>query len=315
LSAGTMVVKSAGNFGATQGTASCGVTYPAQRPHLLTVGGVRQASGGYDALPFYTDGSAGGGTGRTADGRSVTIAAVNVAAPAEGTDLPVSLPEITEAQLFAGPAIGGTSDAAALTSGLSAFTSQNFGVLGWTRGGGAELMVNIMAMADRFDGVAGADFTTGPSVGTGHGRVKTFVPSSAVLSGHWGWGWRSFRASQGVHRWSVWNAGPESSSLTQWKWSMLVLPEDPSVDPLSEMPTYLAMVVDTCPPSGGGFFGFNIVAFDDDNDYQVSFHLEEDDICPPGQPCRCLEMQLWNASTTDVRVVSADYFHSETALH
>lgn len=302
---GTIFVKSAGNDGNDPG---CTLTYPAQRPEVLSVAALQNGSI-YDNLGRTSFSSRGPVIARRSSGHRVRAASVGVAAPGRPVFAPVGPPtwvyQNTTPIDF--DLTSGTSPAAALTTGVAGFAAFNYEAMGWTRGAGPELLVNLFTTSDRFASDLGADLGGGISPETGFGRVKTFVPETSNLTGgSWAWGWRRFRADVGVHRWPVWTPGPEHPSNSQWKWSVATFPEDlDSIDGWM-----IAIAADRGPPDGSGF---EIVAVDARVDYRLSIHLTGDQICPPTH-CRCLEMNLLVLSGNPM-VYSADYIHSGASLH
>jgi hypothetical protein len=307
--AGVVIVKSAGNDGNGSFMDGCSLTYPAQRPEVLTVGGLDtlRESTSYTSLNLYGPTSSGpipvqysGYNGTD------TIAGVALVAPAvrqfEATDAPRSynLTYLTE----------GTSFATAVVSGATVLLRDFFNRGFAPNTEARAVLTNMLLMGDTWDRFVGKR-RTGVSQRSGFGRLRMHYPSNLDLMAPWGWGWRAFNAGVGTHTWTVWDAGPESPSTRQWKWATAYFPDD-----LNNIRfDYIIEAWDACPPGGTP----ELVARDDSFDLRKRIHLQQNEICVPGRPqCRCLEMrlQVLMAPSGGGAFYSADYFHGgDPALH
>lgn len=292
--AGVVVVKSAGNLG--QSDPNCGLTYPAWRPEVISVGGLfTQGTTGTLASVPLADSSSRGGVG-------VRYAGMGTDDTASG--IGVVAPQNVECFLDATAASGwncistrsGTSFAAPAVAGLATMFAHSLSAAG-SIANARDVIANVLLMGD-----------LGPTFGLTHthgfGRVRAFAPNSTVLAAPWGWGTHRLTGGVGTTVFTVWDAGPESPSVREWRWVAASFEND-----LRNLQTdYIIRVVDACPPGGGRV----TVMSDQSFDPRKRIELSQASICPPGRPtCRCLEMEVvvFQAPASGVRIHMADYFH------
>jgi hypothetical protein len=156
------------------------------------------------------------------------------------------------------------------------------------------LMVNMLLNGDAWNG-ASADSTAAASYVSGYGRLHAHWPSDYNLSGPWGWGTQVFHMNQGdTITWPVWDAGPESSDITQWKWAFTWFDQN-----LGSTANVDIRVIDTC-------HGNANVRITNSWDLRKRIVLRQPDIAG-----KCLAMRAYatNVPSGGIDVFSADYFH------
>jgi hypothetical protein len=292
--AGVLVVKSAGNFG--QSDPDCSLTYPAWRPEVVAVGGLQTngAFGTLSSVPRLATSSRGGVSIHYAGIGDLNASGLALMAPANwecypepGGASPYNCVVSRSGTSFAAPVVSGTAS-------LFAHSLSTSGAIANAR----HLLVNMLLMGD------GGASTSGISDVDGFGRMRAFAPKSSILTAPWGWGTHSIGGGVRTVTYTVWDAGPESPNVSEWRWAAASFEDD-----LQNLETdYVLYAYDACPPGGGR----QLVKADVSFDPRKRIQLDHDEICPPGQPtCRCLEMdvQILSAPTGGVNIHMADYFH------
>lgn len=292
--AGILVVKAAGNLGNRD--PDCSITYPAWRPEVISVGGLDTHD------PFSNLASVSVDSSSSRGGVAIRYAAMTTDTMMSGVGL--AAPDAVECFPDVGGGFGwscgfsasGTSFAAPVVSGLAtlfAHSLSNGGSIANAR----DLLVNVLLMGDR-----GA--SSGLTTTEGFGRARAFAPTPAVLTAPWGWGTHRIHGGVGTTTVTVWDAGPESPYVREWRWATASFENN-----LRSLQTdYVIRVVDACPPGGGR----HLVASDYSFDPRKRIELSHAQICPPGRAnCRCLEMEVevLQAPPSGVTIHMADYFH------
>ena len=298
---GALVVASAGNDGYT---GACTVEYPALLPHVLAVGGTQSN----DNVAYDDQGlmdrwvgnnhlwTATGPVGITlAGGGARNTAGVDIIAPG------IYRRSFTTADNYNAGTWTGTSMAAPIMAGVAGNMRDMFDSIGWGSGGSdaSSLMVNLLLLGDNWDWNTDDDLRTGISDTTGFGRAKVHFPTSASLTGPWGWGWRAEHLDEGETKsWTVGGAGAESYAVEEFKWAVTWFDED-----LENASDVVIRLYNTCAPGGTTQW----VASDASFNLRKSIHLLGDEIGG-----RCLEMRATAYDTPPGGVViwSADYWHS-----
>ena len=302
LDAGVLTVAAAGNGGHS---GSCNVGFPAFRTETLGVGALETGVGlettPYSSINIAGFSALGGLAVRLHTGGLVTTPGIDLVAPgvlhfvSEEPYWVAPQPNYIEPPAYPLP---GTSIAAPVVTGAVAGLLDAFHDIGWTTTNKKALLVNMLLMTDHWDAITNSYRTVALSNLSGAGRLRMHYPSSDDLVAPWGWGWRSFTINQGeTVAWTVGDSGPESASITQWKWAALWI--EPNLDSVADIDF---KVVDTCPVGGGEV----VVASDTSRSLRARF-----DLFQPQISGRCLEMRAYGYSVpTGGRVVySADYFH------
>lgn len=291
--AGVVVVKSAGNFGETD--PDCGITYPAWRPEVIAVGSLRTLGGSGTLATVPVDAtSSRGGVGIRYAGAGFDRTAAGLALVAPGFW-----------ECFATGASGysclttasGTSFAAPAVSGAVALFAHVLSPSG-NIANARDVLVNALLMGDRGN-------TVGLSTTEGLGRMRVFAPTSSVLTAPWGWGTHRVTAAAGtLTTFTVWDAGPESPGVREWRWAAASFEND-----LRNLQTdYTLSVADACDPVHGRVIVKSDLSFDP----RKRIELSQSEVCPAGRPtCRCLEMEvrIFAAPPGGARIHMADYFH------
>ena len=293
LDAGVLPVASAGNF-ANPG--QCSMSYPAFRPEVVAVGGVDSNQGTAWNHSAWTDWTSHGPFPIILrSGYSTSTAGIEIAAPVCRDLL------FTSADGYG--AVCGTSISAPIVSGSAGILRSALNSVGWSGNNARALFVNLMLSSDGSDGTANGVLASTLSSKVGNGRLRLHRPYDLV--GPWGWGWRSFVIHQGeTVSWPVGTTGPESSSVTQWKWAFQWFEND-----MTSSSNIVIYVVDTCPPGGGSTW----IAGDYSYGLRKKVRLSQSQISN-----RCLEMRAVaiSAPPEGKEVWSADYFHSgDPTLH
>ncbi|MDX9722305.1 MAG: S8 family serine peptidase [Myxococcota bacterium] len=302
---GVLVVVVAGNTGeyTGYGVENCKLRYPCQRPETLCVGGLDPEEDP-DSVPTTT--SSRGPHSILLDHQLAVSAGLDLMAPgrfgreqrspwADEDIFQGTRPYATYARME----VEGTSFAAPLVSGAAGLLMHSFADFGHHLTG-RELLVNMLLMGNGHDPARYPNPNNywrieGLNANTGAGTLKIRAPSAMV--GPWGWGWRSFVIHQSeTVTWTVEDAGPESMSLTEWRWAVTWFDSS-----LSNASMILIDVIDTCN-------GNVIVADDESNNLRKRIILRGSNLRG-----RCLVMRahgLWVPSSSGIRVYSADHYHS-----
>ncbi|MEM9463387.1 MAG: S8 family serine peptidase [Myxococcota bacterium] len=292
--AGILVVAAAGNAG-HPGT--CTLGYPALRNEVLAVGSLSTDTNiDYDAATLLNSSSQGPIATEMHNGLVRDTAGVDLTAPGCYTRHFTWGPNGYNAG-----APCGTSMASPIVAGTAANMRDMFDAIGWVGPAtdAKALMVNMLLLGDKWDYSTGADRSTGISDTSGFGRMKVHFPTSASLSGPWGWGWRSEVLQQGETKtWTVGSAAAESALVTQFKWAVTWFDND-----LDESSDVVIRVYNTCPAGGGAP---QYVSGDSGYNLRKSVRLSQSQISG-----RCLEMRAtaYQAPAGGVRIYSADYWH------
>lgn len=293
--AGIVTLAAAGNSGNSGG---CTIGYPGLRPENLAVAALNSTNSAsvYTSLGIASYSSRGGVPIRRFDGLSITTAGVDIAAPGDFTD------NFTNGtNTYGSSTISGTSFATPVLSGAAISLRHAFQALGWSYTNSRALMVNLLMYGDAWDAVSGGTVQRLSEV-SGAGRLRARFPSSASLTAPWGWGWHSFTIAQGqTVTWPVWDTGPESTALTEWKWAALW--DEPDLQNVADIDFY---VYNTCPSGGGA-----PVLVASDVGYSLRTHMRLSQSQIGG---RCLEMRAYGYKVPAAgrTVYTADFFHSST---
>jgi len=299
LDAGVLINACAGNCDPLD-TQPCNLWYPGYRPETV---GVTQLLSWDDAVP-YNDLTAGTCHGPVTitlrSGTNVTTPGIEMSAPG-----PVRLLYGMGTNDYVAATISGCSFATPVVTGSAALLRNAFNDIGWSGNNARALMVNMMVMGDASDGTANGMLNAQVSNLSGYGRLRMHWPSATNLTNPWGWGWRDFVIRQGEEvRWNVWTSGPESSSITGWKWAFLWFE-----DHLASTSDIIIDVLDTCPAGGGEV----VVSADDSFSLRKRIRLTQSSI---GGRCLVMRARALQTPTAGTRVWSADYFHSgDNTLH
>lgn len=302
-SAGALPVAATGNASNTSGGVDylddvCEISWPASRPDVIAATGLLSCDETVWDLDVGAGISSMGGINvSTIGGYYSTAAGVDLAAPGcqrfavrEGSGY--------ETNQYAGSSIATPTIAGAAADLRNAL---------WTSAGrsvrGGELLVMMLLMGDGSNGrhfgtpAYGFDQTM-PNRRSGYGRMKMWWPAS--LTAPAGWGTHIVTIHQGeTIAFSVGGSGPESSSITEWKWAVTWF--DNQLAYLSDIDV---SVYNTCPAGGGPA---QYITGQNDGDFRNRIRLTTAEISG-----RCLEMRLYGYSVRPegVEVYSADMFHS-----
>ncbi|MCC6900735.1 MAG: hypothetical protein IT377_17275 [Polyangiaceae bacterium] len=300
VSAGMVVTACGGNSGST----SCKAWWPGFRTETLGVNGLDSydATWDYGYLGMLSDASRGGVPILVGGTYASTTYGIDLVAPGRLT----SWFSHTGSTGYAStePAAAGCSVASPVVAGAVGALRNSFQAVGWPTQYAEGLMVNMLALGDGWDADTGQKRNVYMSNLSGAGRIRMHWPSAQNLTSPWGWGWRSFTIHQGeTVKWPVWDSGPESSAVQQWKWAAFWMESD-----LNNVADIDFQVVNTCPPGGGT----TPVRGDASRSLRSHFMLLQSEISG-----RCLEMQAYGYYVPpEGRVVwSADYFHSGYTWH
>jgi hypothetical protein len=295
MNAGIVILVAAGNGG---NGGACNIGYPGLRPENLAVAALNSTNSAtaYTALGIAWYSSMGSLPIRTFNGAAVTTAGVDISTPGDFTNY-----FMNGTNTYGTDTIGGTSLATPVMAGAAVDLRAAFAAIGWPYTDARGTMVNLLAMGDSWDATTGATITRMSTL-SGAGRFRGHYPSSANLVAPWGWGWHAFNIAQGqTVTWTVWDAGPESSALNEWKWATYW--DEPDLQNVADIDFY---VYDTCPAGGGAPV---LVAYD--SGYSLRAHMK---LTASQIRGRCLEMRAYGyAVPANGRVVyTADFFHSGT---
>ena len=304
LAAGIVPVAAVGNSSNSLSDA-CEISWPAYRPHVLGVTGLWTIDQSQDYLTTNVGIgiSAMGGVTVTVPGSGSTAAAgVALAAPGVLRRMVDFSSGYHYSDKF------GSSLATPVASGAAANLRDALAALGHSSVGnnGGLLLTNMLLMGDGSNGwnIGDPNYAhpkTKPNRRSGFGRLRMWWPSNSRLTAPWGWGSRAITVRQGeTVTFPVWDSGPESGAITEWKWAVTWMGQN-----LTNYPDIDVSVYNTC-PSGGG--APQLVASQSDEDFRNRIRLTSDDIAG-----RCLEMRITgraNIPTGGIVVYSADMFHS-----
>ncbi|MBK7583132.1 MAG: S8 family serine peptidase [Myxococcales bacterium] len=296
LASGMLSSFSVGNDPPTMG---CRVTWPAFRTETLGVSGLKSIDDSLDyrALPMLDGASRGGLPIRTWTGLLTSTWGVDLVTPGN-IRLLYRQPFSSGYLAYYQYEIGGTSIAAPVAAGAAGSLRQYLGASTPAQA----ILVNMLMLADGWDADTGQINTDYMSTRSGAGRLR--MHSSYDLTGPWGWGWRQVTVYNGqTVKWTVGDAGPESSWVRQWKWATFW--HEPNLDSVADIDF---KVVNTCPAGGGPP---EVIAWD--NSYNLRSHFVFTQSIISG---RCLEMQAigYNVPSGGRVVWSADYYHSGDPL-
>ncbi|MFV8753047.1 S8 family serine peptidase [Nannocystaceae bacterium ST9] len=296
LDAGMLGLACAGN-GSQGGSGSCDLWWPGYRPETLAVNALDTSN---DAIPYHDTVF----TSYATTGPIPIVSEGGVASSTPGVDLVA--PGETRFAFGNGSNdyfdMNGCSNATPVVTGAVGVLREAFKNLGWLGNDARALMVNALLMGDASNGTANGEANTWVHASAGYGRFHGHIPSDADMAAPWGWGWRWVRIYDGQElRYSVWDAGPESNAVTEWK--MAATWDAPN---LNDVPDIIIRVVDTCN-------GDATVASDYSYALRKRLHLTSESIGG-----RCLEMrvQAWDVPPEGTVVYMADYFHGgDTNIH
>lgn len=297
LDAGMLGLACAGN-GSQGGSGSCDLWWPGWRPETIAVNALDTSN---DAVAYHDSVF----TGYATTGPIPIIMESGVSSTTPGVDL--TGPGETRFAYGNGSNdyfdMNGCSNATPVVTGAVGVLREAFKNLGWLGNDARALMVNALLMGDASNGsTANGESNNAVHPSAGYGRFHGHIPSDADMVAPWGWGWRSVRIYDGQElRYSVWDAGPESSAVTEWK--MAVTWDAPN---LNDVPDVVVRVVDTCN-------GDLTIASDYSYALRKRLHLTAGSIGG-----RCLEMrvQAWDVPPEGTVVYMADYFHGgDTNIH
>jgi len=303
--AGTLWVKSIGNNG---DSTSCTATYPAQRRDGLTVGALDTSTSSvvYDSATMRSASSRGGMDLRT-NGvlRSKAVAVADLVAPGCWTYQYFYPPTNGYgANFVSGGNWGcGTSFAAPAVAGAAALLRQQFNSISWPGNDVGVLITNMLLMGDGYASSTGAFKANRFDPRSGAGRVHMHYPANANLTAPWGWGTHTATLSDGdTVTYTVWDSGPESPSVTQWKGAMTWF--ETNYDDAADIVLH---VIDTCN-------GNATVASDVSYDLRKRVTLTQSQI---SNKCLSFRISAYHIPAGQTRTVYvADYFHSgSTANH
>ncbi|WP_181233136.1 S8 family serine peptidase [Enhygromyxa salina] len=296
LDAGMLTLACAGN-GSQGGTGSCDLWWPGYRPETIAVNALNTSNDAvaYHDTVFTSYATTGPIPIVSEGGASSTTPGVDLLAPGE---VRYAYGNATNTYFD----MNGCSNATPVATGALAVLREAFKDLGWLGNDARALMVNAFVLADASDGTANGESNTRVHESAGFGRLHGHIPSSSDLTGPWGWGWRAVRIYDGQElSYSVWDAGPESPSVTEWKMALTWDAPD-----LQDVPDIVVKVVDTC---AGGV----TVAQDYSYALRKRLHLNNSQIAN-----KCLEMRVraWDVPPEGTVVYMADYFHGgSTTIH
>lgn len=294
--AGILIVVAAGNSGPAAST----MGFPAVRPEVLTVGSLDASirTTAYQNLIIENAvfPSSRGPVRITNNGVQATTAGIDLLAPHR-----MAVGSMVGGGYGYGDCFG-TSCAAPVAAGFAVQVFDGLDALGWTavtvHAGRFQNFLHVLGDASTgLSSTAESNWEVSPT--GGYGRFFPTVPSSADLTSPWGWGAHSFIMHTGdVTRLSVWDSGPESSLVTEWKWALSW--DEPN---LSNMRSDIVISVEnTCVPGGGS----QVVTYDSGYAPVKRIHLE-------GAAVRgkCLEMVIQAVRTPAAgeQVFMTDYFH------
>ncbi len=292
--AGILLVAAAGN---ANHPGTCTLDYPALRNEVLAVGSLATDTAvDYDTATLLGDSSQGPIATELHSGLVRDTAGVDLTAPGCYTKHFTWGPNG-----YNGWAPCGTSMASPIVAGTAANMRDMFDSIGWNGPvtDAKALMVNMLLLGDKWNFSTGGDLSYGISDTSGFGRMKAHFPTSASLSGPWGWGWRTEVLQQGQTKtWTVGSAAAESAWVTQFKWAVTWFDDD-----LDESSDVVIRVYDTCPAGGGAP---QYIAGDSGYNLRKSIRLNQAQISG-----RCLEMRAtaYQAPAGGVTIYSADYWH------
>lgn len=296
LDAGMVTTVASGN-GSQGGAGTCDLAWPGYRPETI---GVNSLNTSNDAVAYHdTVFTAYATTGPipivSYGGVSSATPGVDLLAPGEvryafgnGTNTYFDM--------------NGSSNATPVVAGALGLMREAFKDLGWLGNDARALMVNAFVLGDASNGTANGESNNQVHNSAGFGRLHLHKPSSQDLVAPWGWGWRAVVIQDGQElAYSVWDTGPESPAVTEWK--MAVMWDAPD---LENVPDIVVRVVDTC--NGGA-----TVLSDYSYAPRKRLHLTA-----PQIGGKCLEMRVlgWDVPPGGTVVYMADYFHAgDTNIH
>lgn len=296
LDSGILTVACGGN---APDTSVCHVWYPGLRTETVAVVALLSdpSTSPYDSLGLRPDASAGGLPIRTFLGAGTTTPAIDLAAPGTFTMYATVAPHANGSST-----IGGCSFATPVITASAGALRNAFAVIGWSNTNAKMLMVNLLLLGDGWSGsgVPGSYPPTTVSSRSGFGRVRAHWPDDESMAGDWGWGWRAFTIYEGqTVTWNVGTSGPESTSITEWKWATLWFEPD-----LQNVADIDFEVWDMCAPGGPVMLHA---------DWSLSLRSRFN-LLGPSIGGKCLQMRAYGYRVpAQGRVIySADYYHSGT---
>ncbi len=295
--AGVVVVAAAGNLGSG---ASCTIAYPADRPEVIAVNGLKSDSetSSYDSLLIDPNSCSRGGMPiGLYGGGSSTIAGIDLVAPSKFTYYPsrssiVSPPLLTYAS--PGNSTTGSSMASPVIAAAAGAVRNAFEVSGFDMTDSRLVMANLLVMGDGWNADSGGISPVFMNTLSGGGRFRGHFPSSQDLQAPAAWGWRAVPIRQGEHVYWPIGTPPLSPQITMWKGAVLWTPAD-----LNAVPDIDFYIENTCP--------FETIASDISYDIRARFR-----VTAPNLAGKCLQVHAYgfNVPPGGTTFYAADYFHS-----
>lgn len=298
---GVLVVSAHGNF-YDPGVGTCNAIYPALRRSGLSASALNTPTVGtiYDTTSSSFYSSRGGMAIRLHTNTVIqdAFAVADLAAPGDHSYLYTTPPFGYDTT----GTISGSSFAAPAVAGAAGMLREHFQSIGW--GPNARvLLVNMILMGDSYAFDWGGDHRNGMDPRSGAGRTHMHYASATNLTSPWGWGWHTFNiGNSSTVSFSVWDAGPKSPFMRQWKVAMTWKETN-----YAAAADIVLEVWNTCPSGGGPAV---LVAGDLSYDNRKRIELVQSEISN-----RCLEYRIRTFSNSmpvgQARTVYvADYFHS-----
>ncbi len=303
LSAGVLITACGGNNGDTN-IYTCDAWYPGYRPETVAVNQLDTQSG----TPYHNELVIGNAPSGPNPHRLVTSGTVHTS-----NAIDMLAPGRLEysfglgIQDYVSGSIAGCSYATPYVSGIAANLREAFSDIGWVGSTDARgLMVNLLLLGDASNGSATGQSPNFVHTQAGFGRIRAHLPTSANMTGPWGWGWRAATLTAGSELLvNVGTSGPESASVTTWKSALIWFDND-----LEATSDVTIEVLNTC-PSGGG----PPVLVEYDNSYYLRKRVRLNQSQISG---RCLQTRIraWETPPGGTTIYHADYYVSgSTTVH
>lgn len=306
--AGMMFAACAGNGGGGTCLGSgCNLWFPGWRPDSFSVNGLAVEGVAPNYTPRdYTSSpigntstgaciaSQGGMAAQTLAGTPFSASGVAMTAPGQWNN---SAEFSLTYHSSSSTGVLGCSFATPSVAGNAGLLRQMFNSIGWSGSDARGLFVNMLLQGDNWADPGSGDLPAGISSQGGYGRLRMHYPSNDSLVAPWGWGWQSFVIQQGqTVEWTVWDSGPESQSVTHWKWAFAWFDDN-----LNSSSDIVIEVRDVCAPGGPV-----MVRSDYSYDYRKGIRLWAPSI---GGKCLVMRATAFLTPAGGTRVYTADYFH------